>query len=116
MPKTYPEVLRSNFLSTILELKTMRVDDLIHFDLIDPPSPETLMRDFQEANDLAYLDDDGDLTALGKLASTFPLDPQLAVMLISSPELHCSNEIFIPCRTFISTPNICSSCNSPEAG
>lgn len=63
----------------------MRVDDLIHFELIDPPTPEILMRGLQKAIYPACLDDDGELTALGKLASKNPLDPQIAVMLISLP-------------------------------
>lgn len=42
--RTHPEILRSNLLSTILELKSMRPDDIVHFDFIDPPAPESLMR------------------------------------------------------------------------
>ncbi|KAJ5101727.1 hypothetical protein NUU61_003949 [Penicillium alfredii] len=91
--QTYPEILRSNLASTVLELKKLGIDDLVHFDLMDPPAPETLMRALEELNYLACLDDDGNLTQLGRLASEFPLDPALAVMLISSPEFYCSNEI-----------------------
>ncbi|KAF2088973.1 pre-mRNA-splicing factor ATP-dependent RNA helicase PRP43 [Saccharata proteae CBS 121410] len=91
--QTYPEILRSNLSATVLELKKLGVDDLVHFDLMDPPAPETLMRALEELNYLACLDDDGELTTLGRLASDFPLDPALAVMLISSPEFFCSNEI-----------------------
>ncbi|KAI7203974.1 putative pre-mRNA-splicing factor ATP-dependent RNA helicase, partial [Hortaea werneckii] len=91
--QSYPEILRSNLASTVLELKKLGIDDLVHFDLMDPPAPETLMRALEELNYLACLDDEGELTALGKLASEFPLDPALAVMLISSPEFYCSNEI-----------------------
>merc|ERR1712066_923160 len=39
------------------------------------------------------LNDDGDLTDVGDQAAEFPLDPQLAKMLIMSPEFKCSNEI-----------------------
>ncbi|KAJ5713352.1 uncharacterized protein N7483_010533 [Penicillium malachiteum] len=91
--QTYPEILRSNLSSTVLELKKLGIDDLVHFDLMDPPAPETLMRALEELNYLACLDDEGDLTQLGRLASGFPLDPALAVMLISSPEFYCSNEM-----------------------
>jgi len=91
--QTYPEILRSNLGNTVLELKKLGVDDLVHFDFMDPPAPETMMRALEELNYLACLDDDGNLTALGRMASEFPLDPQLAVMLISSPEFYCSNEI-----------------------
>lgn len=42
---------------------------------MDPPAPETLMRALEELNYLACLDDEGELTQLGRLASEFPLDP-----------------------------------------
>lgn len=103
--QTYPEILRSNLSSTVLELKKLGIDDLVHFDLMDPPAPETLMRALEELNYLACLDDDGNLTELGRLASDFPLDPALAVMLISSPEFYCSNEI-LSITALLSVPQL----------
>lgn len=102
---TYPEILRSNLSSTVLDLKKLGIDDLVHFDLMDPPAPETLMRALEELNYLACLNDEGDLTPLGRLASEFPLDPALAVMLISSPEFYCSNEI-LSLTALLSVPQI----------
>ena len=102
---TYPEVLRSNLSSTVLDLKKLGIDDLVHFDFMDPPAPETMMRALEELNYLACLDDEGEMTALGKLASDFPLDPALAVMLISSPEFYCSNEI-LSITALLSVPQI----------
>nr|POE72442.1 putative pre-mrna-splicing factor atp-dependent rna helicase prp43 [Quercus suber] len=103
--QSYPEILRSNLSSTVLELKKLGVDDLVHFDLMDPPAPETLMRALEELNFLACLDDEGELTALGKLASDFPLDPALAVMLITSPEFYCSNEM-LSLTALLSVPQV----------
>ena len=103
--QTYPEILRSNLSSTVLELKKLGIDDLVHFDLMDPPAPETLMRALEELNYLACLDDDGNLTQLGRLASEFPLDPAVAVMLISSPEFYCSNEI-LSITALLSVPQV----------
>ena len=103
--QTYPEILRSNLSATVLDLKKLGIDDLVHFDLMDPPAPETLMRALEELNYLACLDDDGNLTTLGRLASEFPLDPALAVMLISSPEFYCSNEI-LSLTALLSVPQI----------
>jgi pre-mRNA-splicing factor ATP-dependent RNA helicase DHX15/PRP43 len=103
--QTYPEILRSNLANTVLELKKLGVEDLVHFDLMDPPAPETMMRALEELNYLACLDDDGELTQLGSLASDFPLDPSLAVMLISSPEFYCSNEI-LTITSLLSVPQI----------
>ena len=77
----------------VLQLKKLGIDDLVHFDFMDPPAPETLMRALELLNYLAALDDDGNLTELGAIMAEFPLDPQLAKMLIASCEYNCSNEI-----------------------
>lgn len=77
----------------MLQLKKLGIDDLVHFDFMDPPAPETLMRALELLNYLAALDDDGNLTELGSVMSEFPLDPQLAKMLIASCGHNCSNEI-----------------------
>ncbi|POR31720.1 Putative pre-mRNA-splicing factor ATP-dependent RNA helicase prp43 [Tolypocladium paradoxum] len=103
--QTYPEILRSNLANTVLELKKLGVEDLVHFDLMDPPAPETMMRALEELNYLACLDDEGELTTLGSLASEFPLDPSLAVMLISSQEFYCSNEM-LSITSLLSVPQI----------
>lgn len=63
------------------------------------------MRALEELNYLACLDDEGNLTQLGRLASEFPLDPALAVMLISSPEFYCSNEV-LSITALLSVPQI----------
>lgn len=76
-----------------MQLKKLGIDDLVHFDFMDPPAPETLMRALELLNYLAALDDDGNLTELGSIMSEFPLDPQLAKMLIASVSHNCSNEI-----------------------
>lgn len=103
--QSYPEILRSNLSSTVLELKKLGIDDLVHFDFMDPPAPETMMRALEELNFLACLDDDGNLTPLGRLASQFPLDPMLAVMLIGSPEFSCSEEI-LTIVAMLSVPSV----------
>ncbi|CAI0413272.1 unnamed protein product [Linum tenue] len=96
-PQTYPEILRSNLGNIVLTLKKLGIDDLVHFDFMDPPAPETLMRALEMLNYLGALDDEGNLTKLGEIMSEFPLDPQMGKMLVVSPEFNCSNEILSLC-------------------
>ncbi|KAI6008788.1 P-loop containing nucleoside triphosphate hydrolase protein [Pisolithus orientalis] len=103
--QTHPEILRSNLANTVLELVKAGVKDLVRFDYVDTPAPETLMRALELLNYLAALDDDGNLTALGTLMAEFPLDPQLSRMLIVSPEFKCSNEI-LTITAMLSVPNV----------
>lgn len=51
------------------------------------------MRALELLNYLGALDDNGDLTQLGSMMAEFPLDPQLAKMVIASCDHNCSNEI-----------------------
>ena len=102
--QTYPEILRSNLGSVILQLKKLGVDDLVHFDFMDPPAPETLMRALELLNYLGALDDEGELTEIGSVMSEFPLDPQLSKMLVASPQFKCSNEI-LTITAMLSVPN-----------
>jgi pre-mRNA-splicing factor ATP-dependent RNA helicase DHX15/PRP43 len=103
--QTYPEILRSNLSSVVLQLKKLGIDDLVHFDFMDPPAPETLMRALELLNYLGALDDEGNLTTDGGLMSEFPLDPQLAKMLLVAPKMNCSNEI-LSVVSMLSVPNV----------
>jgi pre-mRNA-splicing factor ATP-dependent RNA helicase DHX15/PRP43 len=89
---TYPEILRSNLSSVVLTLKKLKIDDIVHFDYMDPPAPETLMRALEELNYLGALSDEGELTRVGALMSEFPLDPMLAKVVISAEQYKCVNE------------------------
>ncbi|KAF9650365.1 P-loop containing nucleoside triphosphate hydrolase protein [Thelephora ganbajun] len=103
--QTHPEILRSNLANTVLELVKLGIKDLVRFDYVDAPAPETLMRALELLNYLAALDDEGNLTALGGIMAEFPLDPQLAKMLIVSPDFKCSNEI-LTIVSMLSVPNV----------
>ncbi|MGK3737902.1 MAG: pre-mRNA-splicing factor ATP-dependent RNA helicase DHX15/PRP43 [Bacillariaceae sp.] len=90
---TYPEILRSKMSNVVLTLKKLGIDDLVHFDFLDPPAPETLMRALELLNYLGALDDEGEMTELGYQMSELPLDPQLAKLVLISPDYGCSAEI-----------------------
>lgn len=76
--QTHPEILRSNLANTVLELVKLGIKDLVHFDYMDAPAPETIMRALELLNYLAALDDEGGLTPLGQIMAEFPLDPQVS--------------------------------------
>ncbi|UKK00762.2 DEAD-box family helicase [Theileria orientalis] len=93
--ETYPEILRSNIASVVLSLKKMGIDDLVHFDFMDPPAPETMMRALEELNYLQALDYEGELTTIGSLMAEFPLEPQLSKVLVESAKYAASLELLI---------------------
>ena len=74
---SHPEILRSNLSSTILILVKAGVKDLVRFDYVDAPAPETLLRALEVLDLLGALDHNGNLTAMGSMMSEFPLDPHV---------------------------------------
>merc|ERR1712137_1419949 len=104
-PQTYPEILRSNLGSVVLQLKKLGIEDLVHFDFMDPPAPETMIRALELLNYLGALDDEGNLTIVGEQMAEFPLDPQLAKMVIGAQQFQCTSEI-LTITAMLSVPNV----------
>ncbi|KAK5202175.1 DEAH-box ATP-dependent RNA helicase prp22 [Cryomyces antarcticus] len=93
LPTTIPEIQRQNLSNTILMLKAMGINDLLHFDFMDPPPTNTMLTALEELYALSALDDEGLLTRLGRQMADFPMEPGLAKTLITSVNLGCSDEL-----------------------
>ena len=105
LPTTVPEIQRTNLASTVLLLKAMGINDLINFEFMDPPPVQTLVSALETLYNLEALDDEGLLTKLGRLMAEFPLEPQLAKMMLTSVDLGCSEEI-ITIVSMLSVQNV----------
>lgn len=93
MPNPVPEIQRQNLALTILMLKAMGINDLLHFEFMDPPPAPTMVNALHELYTLDALDDSGFLTALGRRMAEFPMEPALAKTVLASAELECSAEV-----------------------
>ncbi|KAF5008496.1 hypothetical protein FDECE_5229 [Fusarium decemcellulare] len=93
LPTTIPEIQRQNLSTTILMLKAMGINDLLHFDFMDPPPINTMLTALEELYALSALDDEGLLTRLGRKMADFPMEPSLAKVLIAAVELECAEEV-----------------------
>ncbi|KAG8724099.1 DEAH-box ATP-dependent RNA helicase prp43 [Ceratobasidium sp. 395] len=106
--QTHAEILRSNLANTVLELAKLGVTNLVEFDYVgksDAPAPETIMRALELLHYLSAIDEGGALTPLGGIMAEFPLDPQLAKLLVVSPEFKCSHEM-LTIVAMLSAPNV----------
>ncbi|PBP16091.1 ATP-dependent RNA helicase DHX8 [Diplocarpon rosae] len=93
LPTSIPEIQRQNLSHTILMLKAMGINDLLHFDFMDPPPTNTMLTALEELYALSALDDEGLLTRLGRKMADFPMEPSLAKVVIAAVDLGCSDEI-----------------------
>ncbi|MCJ1339857.1 DEAH-box ATP-dependent RNA helicase prp22 [Bachmanniomyces sp. S44760] len=104
LPTSIPEIQRQNLSHTILMLKAMGINDLLHFDFMDPPPTNTMLTALEELYALSALDDEGLLTRLGRKMADFPMEPALAKVLIASVDGGCSDEILsIVCMLSVQT-------------
>ncbi|KAG8466897.1 hypothetical protein KFE25_008276 [Diacronema lutheri] len=86
-----PEIQRTNLGNVVLLLKSLGINDLLHFDFMDPPPAETLIRALEQLYALGALNDKGELTKLGRQMAEFPLDPQMAKALIAAGRYHVAD-------------------------
>ncbi|OIR59198.1 MAG: pre-mRNA-splicing factor ATP-dependent RNA helicase [Amphiamblys sp. WSBS2006] len=103
--QTPPEILRSSLCTVVLLLKMIGIDDLVRFDFMSPPAPETMMRALEQLNYLGALDDDGNLTELGRRMAEFPLDPQLSKAILSSDAYKCTDSV-VTIASFLAVPSV----------
>lgn len=73
LPTPILEIQRTN-LATIVQLKIMDINDLLHFDFMDTPPVESLIRALESLHNLSALDNEGLLTRLDRQMVKFPLE------------------------------------------
>ena len=88
-----PEIQRTNLANVVLLLKSLGVADLRDFAFMDPPPDTVIANSLYQLWVLGALDDGGALTALGRKAVEFPLDPPLSKMMIMAEALRCTAEV-----------------------
>jgi hypothetical protein len=77
----------------VLMLKSLGIHDLIHFDFMDPPPAETLIRALEQLYALGALNDRGELTKMGRRMAEFPMDPMMSKMMINAEGYNCTEEV-----------------------
>ena len=87
-------MVRSDLTSTVLRLKALGVDNVVHFEWLSPPPAANILTALELLYALGALDDDARLTKLvGNYLAELPLEPQLGKALLVSQELGCTSEM-----------------------
>jgi pre-mRNA-splicing factor ATP-dependent RNA helicase DHX16 len=90
---TIPEILRTNLGNVVLMLKSLGINDLLHFDFMDRPPADALIRALEQLYALGALNDRGELTKLGRRMAEFPLEPMLSKSVIASEKYECVSDV-----------------------
>ncbi len=92
---TDPEILRSSLASVILRMKSLHLTDVESFPFIEPPLGRAIADGYQLLQELGAVDDDNQLTPLGRKLAKLPLDPRVGRMILAAQEYHCLTEVLI---------------------
>ncbi|ESQ30195.1 hypothetical protein EUTSA_v100122210mg, partial [Eutrema salsugineum] len=105
LPSPVPEIQRTNLGNVVLLLKSLKVDNLVDFEFMDPPPQENILNSMYQLWLLGALSNVGGLTDLGWKMVEFPLDPPLAKMLLMGERLDCINEV-LTIVSMLSVPSV----------
>ncbi|CAI9106588.1 OLC1v1005778C1 [Oldenlandia corymbosa var. corymbosa] len=105
LPSPVPEIQRTNLGNVVLLLKSLKIENLLDFDFMDPPPQDNILNSMYQLWVLGALDNVGNLTDLGWKMVEFPLDPPLAKMLLVGEQLGCINEV-LTIVSMLSVPSV----------
>lgn len=88
-----PEIMSCNLNDAVLILKSLGIENLETFDMIDKPNIESVNNSLEYLFITRAIDVNGNITELGKRVSNIPLDVNLSISLISSIEFGCFDEV-----------------------
>ncbi|KAJ9709800.1 hypothetical protein PVL29_001318 [Vitis rotundifolia] len=100
-----PEIQRTNLGNVVLLLKSLKIENLLDFDFMDPPPQDNILNSMYQLWVLGALNNVGGLTELGWKMVEFPLDPPLAKMLLIGEQLECINEV-LTIVSMLSVPSV----------
>ncbi|KAK3118638.1 hypothetical protein QOZ80_9BG0702860 [Eleusine coracana subsp. coracana] len=88
---TIPEIQRSSLAGSVLYLRSLNLPDIniLKFDFLDPPSRESLEDALRQLYLIDAIDENGQITDVGRMMAELPLEPSLSRTLIEANELGC---------------------------
>ncbi|WP_370660755.1 ATP-dependent RNA helicase HrpA, partial [Zemynaea arenosa] len=92
---TDPEILRSSLAAVILRMKSLHLTDVESFPFIEPPTPRAIADGYQLLQEVGAVDDNNELTPLGRKLARLPLDPRVGRMILAALDNACLTEMLI---------------------
>ncbi|XP_069613584.1 ATP-dependent RNA helicase DHX33 [Ranitomeya imitator] len=111
---TVPEIQRCNLASVVLQLLVLRVANILTFDFVSKPSPDSIRSAIEQLDLLGAVERKEDqiiLTPLGKKMASFPLEPKFSKTILISSKFHCTEEIL----TIVALLSVDSVLHNPPA-
>lgn len=92
---TEPEILRTNLASVILQMKTARLGEIEDFPFIERPDGRLIRDGYLTLHELGAVDDENELTPLGRQLGRLPVDPRIGRMILAADKENCLSEVLV---------------------
>lgn len=92
---TDPEILRSSLAGVILRMKSLHLGVVEDFPFIEAPSKRAITDGYQLLAELGAVDDDNELTPVGKELARLPLDPRVGRMILEARGREALEEVLV---------------------
>ena len=92
---TDPEILRSSLAGVILRMKSLHLGTVEDFPFIEPPPRRAIADGYQLLNELGAVDDQNELTSMGRELSRLPLDPRVGRMILEARQRESLTEVLV---------------------
>ena len=92
---TDPEILRSSLAAVILRMVSLDLGAVDAFPFLEPPGPRAIADGYQLLQELGAVDDDRQLTPLGRELARLPLDPRIGRIVLAARDAGCLPEALV---------------------
>nr|WP_041389684.1 DUF3418 domain-containing protein [Polaromonas sp. JS666] len=92
---TDPEILRSSLAAVILRMKALHLGAVEDFAFIEPPQRRAIADGYQLLAELGAVDDDNELTPVGRTLAKLPLDPRVGRMILEAKDRQALDEVLV---------------------
>ncbi|MBP9712844.1 MAG: ATP-dependent RNA helicase HrpA [Sterolibacterium sp.] len=92
---TDPEILRSSLAGVILRMKSLHLGDVEDFPFLQAPLPKMVTDGYQLLGELGAVDEQRNLTQVGRELAKLPLDPKIGRMILAGRDLGALTEVLV---------------------
>jgi ATP-dependent helicase HrpA len=92
---TDPEILRSSLAGVILRMKSLRLGHIDEFPFLEAPPRKAVADGYALLSELGAVDDDNELTDIGRQLARLPLDPRVGRMILEAVKRQALTEVLI---------------------
>lgn len=92
---TDPEILRSSLAGVILRMKSLGLGLVEDFPFLEPPPRRAVADGYQLLNELGAVDDQNELTPVGRELAKLPLDPRVGRMILEARNREALAEVLV---------------------